>query len=96
MLGRHCLAYFEAAYSQCGDTVHVLGSRHHYIPWRNLDSIAIPRITAVFGYSYRAVKFKYSSRRIPGSQSRWASYDPPANEITFRDAYGHLSVGRRT
>lgn len=92
VLGGHHLAYFEARYSQCGDTVHVLGSRHHYIPWRNLDSIAIPRITTVFGYSRRAVKFKYSSRRIPVLQSRWASYDPRADEITFRDAYGHVSV----
>ena len=89
--GGHQLAYFEVRYSQCGDTVDIMGNRHRYIPWANLEYRAIPRITDAFGYSRSAVTFKYASRRWPG-QSEWASYDPDDDIITFRKAFAHLNV----
>lgn len=89
--GGHFLAYVEVQHSQCSDTIQVMGNRHHFIPWYNLDQLAIPRITDAFGYSRRAVTFKYASRRLPW-QNEWASYDPDNDVITFRKAFALLGV----
>lgn len=85
--GGHHLAYFTARPNQCNSGRTVGGNRHHFIPWQHLDKDAIPRITSRFGgYSRRAVKFTYNSRK------KGASYDAGDDEITFGDLFAQLSV----
>lgn len=52
------LSYWQARYSQCGDTIPVYGARHYYLPWLFLN-YAIPRIEDHFRHYRSRVSYTY-------------------------------------
>lgn len=84
--GGHLLSNWQANQSDCGRRMQVHGARHHYLPWRNLEKFAIPRITSHFRYSRNAIRFKVDVDKDN------ASYSPTKDRIKFGEDYDRLRV----
>ena len=84
--GGHLLSYWQANRGDCGRTKDVYGARHLYLPWRNLEYYAIPRINSLFGYSRSTIRFKVDV------DNDHATCSPFKDRIKFGVDYGHLSV----
>ena len=89
----YTLSYWQARYSQCGDTIPVLGARHYYLPWLFLN-YAIPKIESHFRHYRSPVNYSWKeedeSTVYSGSQDKIIYRRPSVDrDWTSAHEFGH-------
>jgi len=86
--------YWDASYSECGDTIDAQGRRTSYLPWKNLKE-AIPAIRSHFGnpsvprVAWEVDHDLQSSRYNPSNHRIRFASDTYDNKWTAAHEYGH-------
>lgn len=91
--GGYTLSYWQARYSQCGDTIPVYGARHYYLPWLFLN-YAIPKIEGHFRHYRSPVNYSWKDEDKSTAYSGWQDkiiYRPKSVDRHWTSAheFGH-------